>query len=485
MRWTWLIILFHLVGSVSAKSLALLIGNGGYQHCPKLANPTRDVKVMASSLAAGGYEVTQLNNATLQDMTKGLARFCEEAGGAERLLVFFAGHGVEVEGTNYLIPVEAKVAQKGDQKWETLSLNTILRELATVEAKVKMVVLDCCRDDPFAGGDRAWRAKRSTQGGGMAAVGVEQLSRGMVVVYSGKPGQTVPDGPKGGNSPFVSAWQREIQRAAGKSVLKVFADMGDFLPEKNKHWIKQDADGSTLALLSNVSFLAVKPGADSTEVREPVVPRVIVQPTPPQFSHHSRSQPSLFYKGEFEGSDAYFSLSWHSPHRFSGYCFLLEGETVYYIDGNQTNRGKMLWSLWSKGREIRSVTLAQNTDLKSKSQWRGKTNIGTLSFQQASQTPSSYKAKASYRGHFGVQQATVELQWKDSAAVLGKLKLEGGKVWALVGDNSFKGTLFANLYSETDHVGVVLLKRSSFQGVSWVGRCHLNTGQQAILSVKR
>ena len=479
-----------------AKNFALLIGNSKYQHCSELSNPANDVALISRSLKKGGYDVSSIQDAKLADMTKALSRFCEKAKSAERVIVFYAGHGIEVDGKNYLVPVDAKLEKKGDQKWEALSLDKLLSELGAANIRVKMVVLDCCRDDPF-GASRSWRKKRSIlDKGGMAAVDADQLSRGSIIVYSGKPGETVPDGPKGGNSPFATAWNKELARAAGKSIIYVFTDMGDFLPASNKHWVKIDSDGESLAILNRTQFMASSgtkvaghtgsgnnSGANNG-INPPPPPKVLVVPVPPEFKHHRRDKHISFYTGSYEGNDAYYALSWQSENKFTGYCFLHEGSTIYYLDGNQPGDGKMQMAIWSNGREVRNAWL--NKDKESGAiAWKGKSNIGKLGFSRKKVDRKPSKSVSKYRGTMGVDGVTAELKWSSNVDVGGRIDLNNGTSYAVVADNTISGTIYANLYSELGHAGVVILKKSTYQGLSWSGQCHMNNGKKLMLTIKK
>lgn len=492
-----LLIGFILSSVAWAQNHALLIGNNDYKHSPKLSNPVNDVTLLDKRLTAGGFETTLIKDADLRTMTKGLARFCEKAKGADKVFVFYAGHGIEVEGKNYLVPVSAKLESKGDQKWEALSLDKVLDELAAAQMKIKIIVLDCCRDDPF-GATRAWRKTRSSNKGGMAEVSADQLSTGSMIVFSGKPGNTVPDGEAGGNSPFTTALNKELVRAKGKSIMGVFSDMGDFLPSTNKHWVKFDSDGETLALLHRTKLFKPSGAVASTtaqpnqpEVKphhEPIPTATVVSHKqtviPAGFVHHLKEKHISFYTGKLEGDDAYFALSWSQSDRFSGYCLLHEGSTLYYIEGSQPRKGIMNLNVWHRGKKVRFARLTRDPDTESIS-WSGKTNLGKIHFSRERRERKSSKYKSTYKGKIGTQPVTVQLQWTSNVDVEGTMVTSTGKKYTLKGDNSINGTIYTNFYDETGHRSLVILKKSIKGGVSWSGLIHFNNGPSTLMRMSK
>jgi tetratricopeptide (TPR) repeat protein len=207
------------------RRVALIIGNAGYRNAGPLKNPQNDAQVIAASLRRVGFEtVSVAADATREKMVEVLRAFRAEADRAEWAVVYYSGHGMEVNGMNYLIPVDARIAVDRDIQFEAVPLDQVM---AVVEgaSKLKLVLLDACRDNPFASQMKVTArpettVEASTAGG---TVGTRSVGRGLgavkvsgatLVVYAAKHGQTALDG-EGNNSPFAIAM---VQRLATPNV---------------------------------------------------------------------------------------------------------------------------------------------------------------------------------------------------------------------------------------------------------------------------
>ncbi len=206
--------------------MALVIGNATYKNVTPLLNPRHDAEALAASLRATGFEsVTVVTDSTREKLIEALRTFANEAEKADWAVVYYSGHGMEVNGTNYLIPVEAKIATDRDVQFEAVPLDQVM---AAVEGakKLKLILLDACRDNPFAPQMRrtapgeAVAASAPTAGGTVATrsvgrgLGEVKVSGATLVVYAAKHGQTALDG-EGNNSPFAIA---VVQRIATPNV---------------------------------------------------------------------------------------------------------------------------------------------------------------------------------------------------------------------------------------------------------------------------
>jgi len=214
-RFLWIAsiaILVVLAGAPAAhadRRVALVIGNAQYAHEGRLDNPGNDARAVGAALKRIGFDdVGVVLDTDLIAMQRALADFARKADGADLALIYYSGHGIEVDGKNYLIPVSAKLTDAGDADFETVPLEQAL--LAADRArKVKIVVLDACRDNPFR--VRMVRtAKQGTRsvGRGLAA---PAAANGMLVAYAARAGSVASDGPKGGNSPFTAAFLRFVE----------------------------------------------------------------------------------------------------------------------------------------------------------------------------------------------------------------------------------------------------------------------------------
>jgi len=141
--------LFYNDRSFAADRVALVIGNGVFEKVSPLQNPSRDSVDIARSLERLGFQVRLLNNASALDMRKALVEFGRKSDGSDIALVFFAGHGMEVGGENWLIPVDAELRSDTDVESEAVSLRSVNSQVAKAR-QLGLIILDACRNNPFA-----------------------------------------------------------------------------------------------------------------------------------------------------------------------------------------------------------------------------------------------------------------------------------------------------------------------------------------------
>lgn len=184
-----------------AKRVALVIGNSEYAKVSKLPNPGRDAAAVEAMLKAAGFDAVQrANDLGVNAMRRALRDFSDHARDAEIAVVFFAGHGIEVGGTNYLIPVDAVLERDIDVADETVSLDRV-SEMLEQTKRLRLIILDACRDNPFVRSMKRTVASRSI-GRGLAKV--EVATSDTLIAYAAKAGSTASDGD-GGNSPYTMA----------------------------------------------------------------------------------------------------------------------------------------------------------------------------------------------------------------------------------------------------------------------------------------
>ena len=188
--------------AAAADRVALVIGNGAYQGEAVLANPTKDARDISTALARHGFEVTALLDLDRRGMEDALRSFRSAADRAEIALVYYAGHGIEVDGANFLLPTDARLAHSEDVEWEAIPLDRVVRSIDGAE-KLAMVVLDACRNNPFANQMRSAGGTRSI-GRGMGRP--PPTSANTLIAYAAAEGSTTPDGEPGANSPFTAAF---------------------------------------------------------------------------------------------------------------------------------------------------------------------------------------------------------------------------------------------------------------------------------------
>lgn len=212
-----LFLIFGLAqAALAEKRVALVLGVEDYKHLRPLDNPVSDARALEALLEGLGFEVTLETDRDLKRMRRALEDFREDGAGADVALFFFAGHGVAVEGVNYLLPVDAQVNSSQALTASSLPLSEV-HEVLNAVAPVSIMLLDACRDDPFAGGgasadDRS--AKPLADNPPEAPKPVPGLGRigradGVLFAFAAAPGETASDG-KDGNSPFTSALLRHF-----------------------------------------------------------------------------------------------------------------------------------------------------------------------------------------------------------------------------------------------------------------------------------
>ncbi|UGY05896.1 caspase family protein [Bradyrhizobium quebecense] len=192
--------------TTTERRIALVVGNSKYRSVPALPNPGQDAAAIADTLRAVGFQDVRLvSDASRDSLVEALKSFANAADGADWAVIYYAGHGMEMAGENYLVPVDAKLATDRDVPFEAVALTQVMG--ATEGArKLHLVILDACRDNPFANQIKRTVASRSI-GRGLAQV---EPDSGTLVVYAAKHGQVALDG-EGGHSPFVTALIKRMQ----------------------------------------------------------------------------------------------------------------------------------------------------------------------------------------------------------------------------------------------------------------------------------
>src|SRR5580698_3158191 len=185
------------------KRVAFVVGNGAYKNVAALPNPAADAKSMARLLRGVGFDVVEGSNLTRDKMTERLLEFGKKAEGADVALFFYAGHGIAVNGTNYLLPVDADLKSEMDVKLGSAINVDVTLEQTMADAKVKLVFLDACRDNPFAAKIKSSATTRSVAV--QAGLAEMKSGEGTLIAFATGPGQTALDGHEGTNSPFTRA----------------------------------------------------------------------------------------------------------------------------------------------------------------------------------------------------------------------------------------------------------------------------------------
>ena len=191
------------------ERIALVIGNGKYVNANALPNPVSDATLIAKTLREIGFDVSEgfdLDRIAMERLVQG---FLRKAGKARTALLFYAGHGMQVEGKNYLIPVDAKLEAPSDLNFETIELDKLL-DVLNDTARANIIILDACRDNPLARSfaSKLGATRSAATGNGLAAY--SSVGTGTLIAFATAPGQVALDG-RGTNSPFTAALTKHMR----------------------------------------------------------------------------------------------------------------------------------------------------------------------------------------------------------------------------------------------------------------------------------
>jgi hypothetical protein len=202
----------------SGRRVALVIGNGGYQSVARLPNPANDARLIARTLQRAGFSLigggpqVDLDKAQFDRM---IQQFGRELPGADVALFYYSGHGMQVQGVNWLVPVDASPTSAKDMDFQMVDASLVLRQMEDAGTKLNMVILDACRNNPFA-----IRGVRAATGG----LGEMAAPEGTLISYATQPGHVALDGDSG-DSPYTVALAKAIERP-GSDVFHVFNEVG-------------------------------------------------------------------------------------------------------------------------------------------------------------------------------------------------------------------------------------------------------------------
>jgi hypothetical protein len=213
-----LFVFFQPTSSALADRVALVVGNSAYQNVSPLDNPKNDAKLIADTLRDLGF--TLIGGGAQLDLDKAsfdsvVQKFGTQLRRADVGLFFYAGHGVQVRGSNYLVPIGANPTRETDVDFQMVDVNLVLRQMEGSGTKLNLVILDACRNNPFGG-----RGLRGT-GGGLAQM---QAPEGTLISYATQPGNVAQDGADG-NSPYSKALA-ETMRRGGLDIFGTFNTVG-------------------------------------------------------------------------------------------------------------------------------------------------------------------------------------------------------------------------------------------------------------------
>ncbi len=205
----YLLLLLAAHSYAQQKRIALVIGNAKYATAP-LKNPVNDANLMAATLKKLGFEVNRITDASLKNMQNAVVKFIESIPNYDVALFYYAGHGIQVNGNNYLIPVDATLETEARARYEAIDINDINEAFAKNSRKVNIMILDACRDNPF----RSWM-----RGGDRGFIAPRQQAAGTIIAFATREGSTAADGT-GDNGVFTKELAQQMQKP--QSLVDVF-----------------------------------------------------------------------------------------------------------------------------------------------------------------------------------------------------------------------------------------------------------------------
>lgn len=209
--WVWMSLICH-----AEKRLALVVGNSDYPRECYLENPVHDADDVSKRLEELNFTVIKIKDCNLRELNEGISDFAKKASDYDVAFFFYAGHGIQTKGENYLIPIDATLSTEADVKYYCTSLNYLLDKLDESECPMKIIVLDACRNNPFA---RSWHR-------GQANIGLAIVNppKGTFITFSTAAGRTALDGD-GRNSPYTKAFLESLNKP-NLSLFDFFNEVG-------------------------------------------------------------------------------------------------------------------------------------------------------------------------------------------------------------------------------------------------------------------
>jgi hypothetical protein len=302
--------------AAAEKRVALVIGNSAYQNVTRLDNPRNDAMLIAETLSGlgftliGGRAQLDLDKATLDVDVQNFGRQIQ---GADVALFYYAGHGVQVNGSNYLVPVGANPTREADVDFQMVDVNLVLRQMQGSGTRLNVVILDACRNNPFGG-----RGLRSADGG-LAQL---RAPEGTLISYATQPGSVAQDGSNG-HSPYTKALATTIKQA-GLDIFQTFNQVG--------LTVKRETGGSQQPWVSSSpidgSFYFVAPAA--AEAKIATAPQLqsadIMRPAPGVAREAEQPRGSDGRAGNnFDGTWAYTGIGTNCPGSGSGTLVIAGG----------------------------------------------------------------------------------------------------------------------------------------------------------------
>lgn len=252
--------LLMLAEAHAEKRVALVIGNSNYRHVRPLPNPQNDATAVAALLRTSGFDVVEAhNNVSGNEMRRAFRNFSDMTRDSDIAVVYYAGHGIEVDGSNYLLPTDSVLERDLDVEDEAVSLERIVKILEPAK-RLRLVILDACRDNPFVAKMKRTSATRSI-GRGLARV--EPQSSDTLIAFAAKAGSTADDGD-GAHSPFTSALLKYIA-TPGLDLRLAFGRVRDDVLKTTRNrqepFVYGSLGGTTVSLVPAMPVAVAAPAA--------------------------------------------------------------------------------------------------------------------------------------------------------------------------------------------------------------------------------
>ena len=213
------------------KRVALIVGNSKYEHTPHLDNPVNDANDVAQALTAIGFQVTLKLDPSKREMDQSIAQFARDATGADAAMFYYSGHGMQFQGQNYVMPVDAELRDEISLRYEMVGVDDVKLALERANG-VKIMILDACRNNPLAT-QLARSISTSTRGiSNVQGYARPEKTQGMIIVYATQANEVAFDGG-GRNSPFSAAFLKEV-REPGLEIGTMFRRIGAEVYESTK-----------------------------------------------------------------------------------------------------------------------------------------------------------------------------------------------------------------------------------------------------------
>jgi hypothetical protein len=226
----------------AGKRLALVIGNGKYQYANALPNPVNDARAMRAALTEVGFYVLEYENLDQTQMKMAIDDFGSKLKNYSTGLFFYAGHGIQSKGLNYLVPVNASLKSEMQIEYDCVQADRVLGQMEDAGSTINIVILDACRNNPF---ERSW--SRAVNGGGLAFM---NAPTGSLIAYATSPGRTASDG-SGSNGLYTSALLENI-KTPGINILQMFQNVRRIVGEKSE---KQQIPWESTSLTNDFFFV--------------------------------------------------------------------------------------------------------------------------------------------------------------------------------------------------------------------------------------